>query len=276
MVGRAVSTYWSAAGDECTSLIRTQLDITDAEAVRTVFENVRPEVVINCAAWTDVDACESDPNRAHSVNTKGPEILASQSRNIGALFISLSTDFVFDGEKRGFYTQRDDPNPVSVYAKAKLEGERRAQAASARTIIVRSGWIFGIGGRNFLSRIIELAQNGGPLKVISDSFGTPTCATNLAARLRELAILDLPGIYHVTNSGAGSSYAGFARVALNAAGLHSTVLEEVSMTDLNRPAQRPRNSRLRCLLSEALNLTPLPNWETSLRTFVEQQSLERN
>lgn len=272
MVGRAVAAYCAAAGDGLSAYEHHALDITNGDAVRSVFESERPEVVINCAAWTDVDGCELDPPRAFAVNARGPENLAAQCRRVGALLITISTDFVFDGEQEGFYTQRDDPNPKSVYGMAKLDGERRAQAACARTIVVRSGWIFGSGGRNFLSRVVELARRGDALKVISDAFGTPTYAVELAARLRRLAELDLPGIYHVANSGEGASYQEFARVALKTARLESAVLEGVSMSELRRPAPRPRNSRLRCLLSEALNLPPLPHWETSLSEFVESRS----
>jgi dTDP-4-dehydrorhamnose reductase len=201
------------------------------------------------------------------VNARAVETLATSSRSCGARFITISTDFVFDGTKDGFYTQRDDPNPLSVYGQSKLRGERAAQAAYARTIVVRTGWIFGLGGRNFLSTIIERAGRGEHLKAISDAYGTPTFAVDLAQRLRELARLDLPGVYHVTNSGAGVSYEEFARAALNVADCRKAELEVVSMNTLTRPAPRPRNSRLRCLLSEAVGLPALPDWETSLKVF---------
>ena len=204
MVGRALARYCALEGDEVTACDHHTLDIADAEQVGASLERTRPEVIFNCAAWTDVDACQSDPDRAYRVNALGPEILASESRRLGASLITISTDYVFDGEKEGFYTQRDDPAPTSVYGAAKLDGERRAQAASARTIIVRTGWIFGQGGRNFLSRVIELARGGARLTAIRDAYGTPTYAVDLSKRLRQLAVLDLPGIYHVVNSGDGA------------------------------------------------------------------------
>lgn len=268
MVGRAVSLHCAQSGDEVLAHDREALDIVDERAVSAIFERERPEVVINCAAWTDVDGCESDPERAFKVNARGPEILAAESRRIRASLVTISTDYVFDGEKSGFYTQRDDPNPLSVYASTKLEGERRAQSASARTVVVRTGFIFGIGGRNFLSRVVELAKRGEPLKAISDVSGTPTYALDLAARLRQLAELDLPGIYHVVNSGLGTNYEEFAHEALRIAGLDASVLESIEMDSLKRPARRPRNSRLRCLLSEAIGLPPLPEWQSALRDFM--------
>jgi dTDP-4-dehydrorhamnose reductase len=268
MVGQAVIEHCARLNDEVFAHDHLSLDIEDEPQVRAIFERERPDVVINCAAWTNVDKCELNPERTFMVNARGPEILASESRSISASLITISTDYVFDGEKIGFYTQRDQPNPRSVYASAKLEGERRAQAASARTIVVRTGWVFGPQGRNFLSRVVELAERGERLKAISDAYGTPTYAQDLAARLRHLAEIDLPGIYHVVNSGDGASYEEFAREALVAGGLDASILESVKMDSLDRPAPRPRNSRLRCLLSEAIGLPPLPEWRTALRGFV--------
>ena len=271
MVARAVVEHCTRYGDEVTALDRQGLDITDPAAVGATFKRDAPEVVINCAAWTDVDGCESDPVRAFEVNARAVETLALNSRSCGARFITISTDFVFDGTKDGFYTQRDDPNPLSVYGQSKLQGERAAQMAYARTIVVRTGWIFGIGGRNFLSTVIERARRGEHLKTIGDAYGTPTYAPDLAARLRDLVELDLPGVYHVVNGGAGVSYEEFTRAACNVAGDGATAeLESVSMDTLQRPAPRPRNSRLRCLLSEATGLPALPDWEAALGVFAEQ------
>jgi dTDP-4-dehydrorhamnose reductase len=267
MLARAVVKHCAAQGDEIFAHDHRSLDITHTESVRTTFERERPDAVINCAAWTDVDGCELEPERAFSVNARGPEVLADACRRVGAQLLTISTDYVFDGAKNGFYTQRDDPQPESVYAVAKLEGERRAQADCARTIVVRSGWIFGSGGRNYLSRVIELARAGGHLKAIHDAYGTPTSAVDLAARLRALAALDLPGIYHIVNGGEGASYAEFTLAALAAAGIEAKV-ESVAVASLQRTAPRPRNSRLRCLLSEALGLEPLPHWQESLKEFV--------
>jgi dTDP-4-dehydrorhamnose reductase len=267
MLGRAVVRHCRSAGDEVFAHDHQSLDISHAETVSALFMSERPETVINCAAWTDVDGCELDPQRAFAANARGPEVLAAACREIGAQLITISTDYVFDGAKEGFYTQRDDPRPESVYGIAKLEGERRAQGALARTIVVRSGWIFGPGGRNFLSRVLELALNPEPLTAITDAYGTPTYALDLARRLRELAALDLPGIYHIVNSGEGASYAEFTRAALAAAGDETARVESVRMEALKRPAPRPRNSRLRCLLSEAIGLQPLPDWRTALKEF---------
>jgi dTDP-4-dehydrorhamnose reductase len=268
MVARAVYQHCISSGDLVNSYNHHVLDISDPDRVMQMLEEDKPDVVINCAAWTDVDCCESDKERAFAANARGPENLAKASRKIDAAFVTISTDYVFDGSKIGFYTQRDEPTPKSVYGLSKLEGERRAQLAYARTIVVRTGFVFGPGGRNFLSTIIDRTRRGESLKAITDAYGTPTYARDLAGRLRELALLDLPGTFHVVNAGEGANYKEFARAALDAAGYADTSVEGVAMDSLHRSAPRPRNSRLKCLLSEAIGLNPLPFWKDSLRDFV--------
>lgn len=272
MVGRAVCEYCSSSGDLVFSYDHQSLDVGDTDRVMQTLKNDKPEAVINCAAWTDVDGCERDQERAFVANARGPENLANASRQINAELVTISTDYVFKGDKEGFYTQRDQPNPQSVYAASKLEGERRAQLAYARTVVVRTGFVFGPGGSNFLSTIIERAKRGEKLKAIGDAYGTPSYAPDLARRLRELAQLDLPGIFHAVNAGEGASFEEFARAALDLGGYASTYVESIEMDSLNRPAPRPRNSRLKCLLSEAIGLAPLPFWKDSLRSFVALDS----
>jgi dTDP-4-dehydrorhamnose reductase len=271
MVGRAVSEYCVSCGDTVLPYDHQSLDITDAELVTRTLLGEMPEAVVNCAAWTDVDGCDLDEERAFAVNAQGPENLAKASREANAVFITISTDYVFDGKKQGFYTQQDGTNPESVYAASKLEGERRAQFAYARTIIVRTGFVFGPGGSNFLSTIVARARRHEKFKAIGDAFGTPTYSKDLAVRLRELAELDIPGIYHVVNSGEGTTFAEFTRTALDLAGFSNLPVEEVAMDSLRRPAKRPSNSRLRCLRSPEVGLKSLPDWRRSLEEFVKMQ-----
>lgn len=268
LVGRALTEHCLTSGDEVLTYDHKALDIADLDAVEAVIVETRPEAVINCAAWTDVDGCEGDHERARQVNALGPENLARASRKADAVLITISTDYVFDGQKEGFYTQRDQPIPISVYGKFKLDGERMAQEAHARTIVVRTGYIFGPGGKNYLSNVVARAQRGEKLKAISDYWGTPTYGRDLARRLRELAQLDLPGVYHVVNSGDGASFETFSIEALRIAGLSSEGLEIVEGDSLGRPAPRPRNSRMKCLLSEAVGLAPLPHWQESLMHYI--------
>lgn len=270
LVGRALTEHCQSCGDEVFAYDHASLDIADAQTVETIVSDRRPDAVINCAAWTDVDGCESNPAKAESVNALGPENLARASRKAGALLITISTDYVFDGLKAGFYTQRDDPRPISVYGRYKLEGERLAQAENARTIVVRSGYIFGLGGSNFLSTVVTRVREGRKMKVISDSFGTPTYGRDLAGRLRELAVIDLPGVYHVVNSGEGASFEVFTREALTMANLPTGMVESITMDSIPRPAPRPRNSKLKCLLSDAIGLPPLRTWQEALADFVRE------
>lgn len=272
LVGRALANHAIGKGDDVAAYDRESLDISNASAVERILRTARPQVVINCAAWTDVDACESDPAHAERANSLGPELLAKSCREVAASLITISTDYVFDGTKQGFYTQRDQPNPISVYGRSKLAGERRAQAAWARTIVVRSGYIFGDGGKNFLSTIVERGRSGARVMAIDDMVGTPTYACDLAERLRRLAEIDLPGIYHVVNAGEGASFHEFARVALGTAGCDSSAIQAVSLADLNRPAPRPRNSRMKCLLSSAIGLEALPDWRDALKNFIAAQA----
>jgi dTDP-4-dehydrorhamnose reductase len=263
--------HCSASGDEVFAYDHKALDIADAKAVESTITARRPDAVVNCAAWTDVDGCESNPAKAEQVNSLGPENLARASQNAGALLITISTDYVFDGDKTGFYTQRDQPRPISVYGRYKLEGERRAHEAHARTIVVRTGYIFGPGGKNFLSNVVTWAKDGKKLKAIRDYWGTPTYGLDLAVRLRELTALDLPGIYHVVSSGDGASFETFSVEALRLAGLDTGMLEVVDGDTLGRPAPRPRNSRLKCLLSEAVGLSSLPHWQDGLARFINRK-----
>jgi len=268
LVGRAAVEHCGRRGDVVLPYPHKDLDIADREAVDETILQAEPDVVINCAAWTNVDGCESDEQKAFAINASGPENLARACREAKCEFITISTDYVFDGRKSGFYTQLDEPNPESVYAASKLEGERLSAQAYDRSIIVRSGYIFGAGGTNFLSTVVSRAQRGEKLRAIADMYGTPTYANDLAERLRELAEVNIPGIYHVVNSGPGVSFEEFTRKAVALMGNSDAVIEPVSLEALDRPAKRPRNSRLRCLLSEQLALPPLRDWERALDQFV--------
>ena len=268
LVGKASVEHCLTNGDEVVAYNHQSLDIGDAARVEAVITAETPDAVINCAAWTDVDGCESDPAKAERANALGPENLARACRRVDAVLLTISTDYVFDGAKEGFYTQRDQPRPLSVYGRFKLEGERRSQAEHARTIVVRTGYIFGPGGRNFLSTVMDRVKRGEKLKVITDSWGTPTYARDLAVRLRELVELDLPGIFHVVSGGEGATFETFTREALKLAQSEPGTIELVSMDSLSRPARRPRNSKLKCLLSEALGLRPLPHWQEGLAHFI--------
>ena len=271
MVARAAIEHCRAIGDEVSGLKRSDLDISDRHAVYETFDRLRPDAVINCAAFTDVDGAESNETAAHLTNAVGVENLAAASRRLNARFVTISTDYIFDGSNPDFYTQRDTPSPSGVYAVTKYAGEKLARESHAGTIIVRSGWIYGRDGTNFLSVMHRLLADGKSITAIADSYGTPTYAGDLAHRLRELAELDLPCIFHVTNGGPGTSYLGFAEAVCEIGGLDPKLIEPVSKNSLKRPAPRPASSKLACLFSEKLGLDPMPDWKDALRRFIQNE-----
>lgn len=271
MVARATAEYCRSIGDEVVALTRAELNIASLPKVDAELSNIRPDAVINCAAYTNVDGAEEEKQASYDANATGVENLASVCKKLDSVFVTISTDYVFDGEKSDFYTQRDTPNPHGVYAKTKYYGEILARNQYARSIIVRSGWIYGNGGTNFLSVMHKLLAEGKSIKAISDSYGTPTYAGDLAHRLRELAELDMPCIFHVTNSGEGTSYAGFAEKVCEIDGFDKGLLEMVSKDDLKRPAPRPVSSKLACLFSEKFGLEPMPHWENALEKFLLEE-----
>jgi len=272
MVAKATIDYCQSIGDEVSAFTRQELDIANAEQVEEIFLRGKFDAVLNCAAFTDVDDAETNQQICYQANAFGVENLAAASKKIDCAFVTISTDYVFDGAKTSVYTQRDTPNPQGIYAKSKLEGEILARNAYARSIIVRSGWIYGAGGTNFLSVMHKLLAEGKQIKAISDSYGTPTFAGDLARRLRDLAEIDLPCVFHVTNAGEGTSYEGFARKVCEIKGFDENLLESVSVNELKRPAPRPQSSKLACLFSEKFGLKPLQRWEQALKGFLENKS----
>jgi dTDP-4-dehydrorhamnose reductase len=273
MLATATAEYCRSIGDDVIALNRVQLDIADRTHVFATLKELKPHYLINCAAYTDVDGAETHEELAFAVNSLGVENLASACRSFDIGFVTVSTDYVFNGENPDFYTQRHTPDPLGVYARSKLIGEQKARDSYGRSIVVRSGWIFGEGGTNFLSRIPELLAGGKHIKAISDCFGTPTYAPDLAKRLRELAELDLPLLFHVTNAGPGTSFLGFAEWVSDIGGFDRGLIEPVLFKDLVRPAPRPRSSKLACLFSERLGLEPLPDWEAALARYIGSREM---
>lgn len=271
MVARATAEYCRSIGDDVTALARAEMDIAVLDSVRTAIRSFKPDSIINCAAYTNVDGAESETERSFAANAEGPKNLAIAALEFGCGLVTISTDYVFDGAFDGFYTQLHQPNPNGIYATHKREGELAAVAANARTIVVRSGWIYGEGGTNFLSVMPDLLRDNKDVKAIKDSYGTPTFAGDLAKRLRELAELDLPGIFHVTNSGPGTSYFGFAEMLCEIGGFDRSLLSPVSHMELQRPAARPVSSKLACLMSQKIGLAPMPDWEEALQRFLTEK-----
>ena len=271
MVAQAAAAHCALIGDEVVATTRQELDIADREAVFQTLRSERPDAVLNCAAYTDVDGAETNQDASRRVNTYGVQYLAEATREYNARFVTISTDYVFDGESLGFYDEDARPNPRGVYAETKYEGELAAAKANERSIVVRSGWIYGSGGTNFLSVMHRLLGEGKKIKAIRDSYGTPTFARDLAMRLRDLAATDATGIFHVTNSGEGTSYLGFAEKVCEIGGFDPELIEPVAHADLKRPAPRPVSSKLASVRMQELGLAPLPEWEKALAEFLESE-----
>ncbi|MFY9609670.1 MAG: dTDP-4-dehydrorhamnose reductase [Blastocatellia bacterium] len=275
LLARAMRARLSASGWQVLAPSHTELDITNEQDVLRAVAQFKPSLVINCASTGDVDRCEREPEWAFSVNELGPRLLARACTGSGAEMFHTSTDYVFDGTKQGYYTQEDEPRPESVYGKSKLAGEIAVGQEAARFYIIRTSWLFGVGGKNFGSRVFEYARANPRLKGVTDQTSIPTYAPDLAQRIEEIMGLRAHGLYHGTNTGVATWYE-FAKLALELAGMNEIEIEPVTRAQLNQLAPRPVNSAMKCLLSEKLGLAPLRHWREALEEFVhEHEAAER-
>lgn len=242
------------------------LDITDYKQVMGKSAEVSPEMVINCAALTNVDGCEDMTDAAFRVNAIGCQNMALAARSASAPLVTVSTDFVFDGTKKTPYDEFDTPNPISVYGRSKYAGEKLVRDIWPEHYIVRTAWLFGNNGQNFAKTMLKLSNERDELSVVDDQIGSPTFSLDLARRISELMETGWFGTYHVTNSGS-TSWNGFARAILSAAGHDPEKVKPMSSAELNRPAPRPSYSVLRNMICELRGLAPLPSYEDALREF---------
>ena len=256
------------------------LDITDAAQTRTVINDLCPDFVFLCAAWTNVDGAERDPDGAWSVNAGGTWNVAAACDPIGAKLVYISTDFVFDGTKTTPYHEWDAVNPLGVYGASKEAGERVVrQMLPARHLIARTSWLFGRGGKNFVSTIQRLGATLPELPVVSDQIGTPTHTRDLARKLVELADAPLlAGTYHISGAGACSWY-DFARAIAARCHLPAPVVPITAAeyaTRFNSPTRRPAYAPLRHLALEMQNRDDLPAWETMLHDYLALTNKDNN
>jgi dTDP-4-dehydrorhamnose reductase len=242
---------------------RARLDICDRAAVEQALGSMLPDAVVNCAAWTDVDGCESDPERAFVANALAVRHLAVACARIGAHLVHVSTDYVFAGDSDRPYHEWDRPDPRSVYGHSKLGGELELAAHARSWALVRTSWVFGRRGRNFVDTILARARQGGPLAVVTDQRGCPTYAPDLAGVLARLAAGRHQGVFHVTNTGA-CTWHELAVAALELAGLDPALVGETTAAALARPAPRPANSVLAGSAPASVGLAPLRPWREAL------------
>ncbi len=233
------------SGDLVTAANRADLDIADRDAVHGAISSLRPDVVVNCGAWTAVDACEGDPDRAMTSNGLAVRWLAEGCDRVGARLVQISTDYVFDGLLDRPYHEWDDPSPQSIYGATKLFGEREALALGASALVVRTSWLCGQNGPNMVATIMRLANQQPQLAFVADQIGHPTFTADLAPMVRRLAVDRRSGVHHVTNQTSTSWY-GFARDVVTAMGKSPEMVRPITTTDLQppRPARRPANSVL--------------------------------
>lgn len=276
MLGRAAVSEFRRRGAAVRALGRADLDITRRAAVRAALSGPeRPEVVVNCAAYTDVDGAESPAGRAAAflVNGLGVRHLAQACREADALLVHFGTDYVFDGEREGAYGVYDPPRPLNAYGESKLWGERALAESGCRYLLIRTSWLYGPGGRNFVDTVVGLGErwlaapeSQPPLRVVDDQWGCPTLTWDLAAAAADLVAAGYAGTYHVTNSGRTTWYR-LACAVFDCLGWRVPV-QPVATAEFPRPARRPRNSVLDPFpLGESLGRL-LPPWEDALERYL--------
>jgi dTDP-4-dehydrorhamnose reductase len=267
MLGRDLVRAAEFTNHEVTAASRLDLDVTDRAAVDRAVRRARPEVVVNCAAYTDVDGAEDDLADAMKTNAGGARSVAAAAAEVGAQVLYPSTDYVFDGTKPEPYVESDEPRPQSVYAQSKLAGEHESAEANPRHHIVRASWLFGVGGRNFVETMLELAREHGEVVVVRDQVGSPTYAGHLAEGAVRLLDSRSFGIHHMA-AGGECSWAEFAQEIFKQAGVQCRVIS-CTTGEFGRPAPRPAYS---VLASESPEAIRLPHWKEGLRSYLAERS----
>lgn len=255
---------------ETTGMDLEELDIADSVATENIIRNLLPDIIVNCAAYTNVDACETETDLACSVNISGPENLAQCARKYGVWLIHISTDYIFDGKKKlpDSYVEEDAPNPLSYYGKTKLKGERAVMRLAEKYTIVRTAWLYGFRGHNFLKTMLKLALQhpDKEIKVVNDQFGSPTWSCSLSNQIYHIIKGGYSGICHATAEGFCSWYE-----------LADTFLEKMEIphvvvpcagVEYPTPAVRPENSVLENKALKKAGIHVMPNWKESLNEYV--------
>lgn len=272
---------------EIVALDRTQLDLTDADAIRRVVQSIRPALIINPAAYTAVDKAESEPALAHAINAIAPAVMAEEAAKLNAGLIHFSTDYVFDGNKDTPYVETDAVNPLSVYGRSKLAGEIAIQSIGLPHLILRTSWVYGPHGKNFLKTMLRLAAERDHLNVVADQWGAPTTSNAIATAVNQLLkvwqmhVALQSGVYHFTNRGS-TTWHGFtcaildayeaqaARLGLPGLKIKADAVGAITTADYPTPAVRPQNSRLdQTKLNQTFGVA-LPAWEQSLQAVMQQ------
>jgi dTDP-4-dehydrorhamnose reductase len=287
-VGHALKT--KLAEYEVVALSREQLDLTKTHDIKRIVRDVKPNLIINPAAYTAVDKAESEPELAYAINATAAQILAEEAARLGAGIIHFSTDYVFDGTKTAPYVETDEVNPVSVYGKSKFAGEQAIQQVGMPHLILRTSWVYGAYGKNFLKTILRLAAERDALRIVGDQIGAPTSSESIADAVTQLVNIwqkeqvSQTGIVHFTNVGE-TSWHGFSCEILNK---YNALMESkhwpplkacveniapISTADYPTPAARPANSRLNNAKLKQVFDVELPTWQLGLQQVIKSLTL---
>jgi dTDP-4-dehydrorhamnose reductase len=277
-VSQALQQHLQSMG-ELIVLGRDQLDLSQPESIRPVVRDIKPDLIINAAAYTAVDQAESEPDLAFAINATSPGVFAEEAAALGVPLIHYSTDYVFDGSKAGAWIEADTPNPLGVYGNSKLAGERAIAAAGGQHLILRTSWVYSLTGRNFLLTMQRLLQEREKLSIVADQIGAPTWAGTIAASTGALierwrdGAPGAWGVYHLTASGE-TSWFGFAEAIgqqLINSGKPCAALEPIASSAYPTPAARPLNSRLDCSLLQRQWGVSQADWHDALLECLAQQ-----
>jgi dTDP-4-dehydrorhamnose reductase len=249
-------------------LHRPQFDLTSLESVRKALKGIKPDVLVHSAAYTDVDGCELNPELAYRINALGTRFVALACREVGSTMVYVSTNCVFDGNATRPYLEFDQPSPISVYGRTKLAGEREVQLLLPEHYIVRTSWLFGVGGNNFPYKIYRAARVSPSLSLVYDEVASPTYARDLARAIGSLVETGAYGTYHLTNLGECSRF-DFAAEVLRILGLTSVELRPVPLSEYSRPSRPPAYSALANMAAKALGIQLRP-WQEALELYLAE------
>jgi dTDP-4-dehydrorhamnose reductase len=269
MLGTDLVCVLEERGDEVFATDVEELDITHSGYLNKMIGDICPDVIINCAAYTNVDKAEDEPETAFSLNSLGVQNLALVCRDLDIDFCHISTDYVFDGTKEGPYMPDDSTHPINTYGRSKLAGEKNIQEIMEKFFIIRTSWLYGKYGKNFVYTVLDLAKKQDELKVVDDQWGSPTWTVTLARAMTAIIETKKYGIYHVTDDAAGGiSWYEFARKIVEIEGLDVKVMP-IKSDEFSQKAKRPQNSVLDLSRTKTEWGEYLPHWETSLRNFLQ-------
>jgi len=245
------------------------LDITHEDIVSDFISTRAPDIIVNCAAFTNVDKCETESKAAFNVNSLGPKYIAIAAKECGARVIHISTDFVFDGNSSRPYTENDQTNPLSEYGRTKLEGERNIQSHCNSYLIVRTSWLFGHNGINFAAKMLELAEHNKELSIVTDELGSPTYTPDLAVALWTLIKQECEGVINVSNDGSCSRYE-WAEYIFKTMG-YKIKINPIKSSQYKRPAKVPLNSTLNCQKFTTIAGMRMRPWQEAVESYLKKQ-----